>query len=51
MISESKLCVNRPRENSSFEIELITEDIVDRLLVLFMSIVIRILSTGVEYRI
>ena len=51
MISESKLCVNRPRENSFFEIELITKDIVDILLVLFMLIVIKTLSTGVEYKI
>jgi len=50
MVSESKLLIIRPRENSPFGMELITKDFVDGLWVLFMPIVIRTLSTGVECR-
>ena len=48
MVSESKLHIIRPRENSPFEIELMAKVFVDGLLVLFMPIVIRTISTGVE---
>lgn len=48
MVSESKLHIIRPRENSAFEIELMAKVFVNGLLVLFMPIVIRTIFIGVE---